>query len=333
MGKKTVEVGRGVRFQGREIDAIRLWDKYVDLPPNVSEDEQYLPLVKCPNPEHQTNKRHFQINQRDGLVHCFAQCGISGTFSRAISIIEGCSEREARKLILGHKITGRRKTTKRNVRSNFNEDAPALPEFDSYLPNVATDYLSGRGITENSVAAFEIGWDWEDQRIVIPAKDLNGTTRFLIKRAVLQSQNPKYLYAPEGVSKNSLLFGGCLIDPALIRSQGMIIVEGSLDAIRLYQHGLRNVVATLGTGVSEIQSRIVSRLRPRKIILFFDRDSAGSHGIEIAARRLRRYPIFIVRYPADLYDPAEFSREEANRALKKAIPLARYTARVRQLTR
>jgi DNA primase len=318
-----------VRFEGRDIDALALWSNYVEFPADLHIDGKFLPLVKCPNPDHDTEKRHFQINIEDGLVHCFALCGISGTYTKAISAIEGCSEREARKIILGHKRKGSGNSDKRakNREPRKGRDKIEIPAFDSYLPPVALDYLASREITENSVAAWELGWDSDEKRIVIPAKDNRRITRFLVKRSVFPHQHPKYLYAPEGVSKNSLLFGGCFCDPGLIRSHGLILVEGSLDAIRLYQHGHRNVVATLGTGISEIQRRIVSRLRPRRIYTFFDRDAAGVHGIEIVQRRLGRYPIFVVRYPAGRNDPAELTRREVERAITRAIPLSRFMAR------
>ena len=320
-----------MKYQGREIDPISLWSNYVDFPANMRIDGKYLPLVICPNPDHDTQKRHFQVNIQDGLVHCFAQCGISGTFTQAISLIEGCVERDARKIVLAHK----RNSSKRRERIAHRDHLEpkrknAVPEYDSFLPAAALDYLSGRGITENSVATWELGWDREELRLVIPAKDQRGITRFIIKRSVLSRQSPKYLYAPDGAEVKSLLFGACFVDPALIRSQGLILVEGSLDTIRLYQHGCRNVVGTLGTGISEIQCRLVSHLRPRRIFTFFDRDTAGIHGIEIVQRRLRKYPLYVIRYPAGRYDPAELTRREVERAISRAIPISRFMVRSNQ---
>jgi DNA primase len=320
-----------MKFQGREIDPIALWSEYVEFPHNMKVDGKFLPLVVCPNPDHDTIKRHFQINIEQGLVHCFAGCGISGTFTKAISLIEGISERDARKIVLAHKWSGGKRRERIADRNHIEPKRNyAVPVYDSFLPATALDYLSGRGITENSVATWELGWDYEEKRLVIPAKDQRGITRFIIKRSVLPRQKPKYLYAPEGASTKSLLFGACQTDPVLIRSAGLILVEGSLDTIRLYQHGLRNSVATLGTGISEIQCNIVSRLRPRRIFTFFDRDTAGIHGIEITARRLRKYPLYVIRYPAGRYDPAEFTRREVERAISRAIPFSQFMARKSQ---
>jgi len=86
-------------YRGRNLDAVSLWSKWVDFSYGT-EQHGFSSLVRCPNPEHHTEKKHFQINLDQPLVHCFANCGISGTYEKAISIIEGINEREARKLIL-----------------------------------------------------------------------------------------------------------------------------------------------------------------------------------------------------------------------------------------
>lgn len=320
------------RYRGREVDDIGLWSKYIEVPQGAEKETHYWPLTVCPNPEHDTLKKHFQVNVQDGLVHCFARCGISGTYEHAIQLIEGCRDREARKIILEFARGTKRKTT--SLRNRGSDRAP-IPkpnlEYDSFIPQIGMEYLEKRGIEPSSIARFGLGWYPEEKRLVIPARDLQGQTRFLIRRAVMDRQHPKYLYT-EGFAKSSLLFGACATDLGLIRSDGLILVEGSIDAIRVSQHGMSNVVATLGTGISSTQVEIVSRLRPRKIFCFFDKDSAGVASIEIVQRRLRgRYPLFVVQYPKAKADPAECSREEVERAIARAIPIRNFTRKVKQL--
>ena len=163
----------------------------------------------------------------------------------------------------------------------------------------------------------------EDKRIAIPALDERGIVRFLIKRGISPRQQPKYLYT-EGYPKTHLLFGAGQIDLGMVHSHGLILVEGSLDAIRLHQHGLRNAVAILGTGISEQQRQIISRIKPRKIFLMFDKDSAGVHNIEIASQKLRKYPMFVCRYPKGKSDPAELTKKEAYRVIDRSIPVFRF---------
>lgn len=336
-----------MRFKGREIDPVALWESYTEYPANMQIDGTYLPKVKCPNPNHDTDKRHFQVNVEDGLVHCFAYCGISGTFEHAICVVHGLYDkfkvdeavdkrdekrrkqrawREASKIILKHHRTGAVSPLRAKKR-NSSRTIAAVPagalEYESFIPAYGMEYLEARGITAAMVAQWNLGWLPEEKRIAIPALDERGIVRFLIKRGVEARQQPKYLYT-EGYPKTHLLFGAGQIDLGMVHSHGLIIVEGSIDTIRLHQHGLRNTVGILGTGISEEQRQIIARIKPRKIFLMFDKDSAGVHNIEIASQRLRKYPMYVCRYPKGKSDPAELTQREANRSIERAIPVFQF---------
>lgn len=313
-----------MNFRGRQIDPVELWSKYIDLPANLEIDEQtvFLPKVECPNPEHDTGKRHFQVNVTQPTVHCFAYCGISGSYEKAISIIEGCDEREAKRIILRNSSrSGRSVKPRRRISGRAKQAASVVSDlgYERFLPQAGLEYLKSRGISDESVATWELGWDSESLRIVIPARDLNGHLRFLIKRATREKDHPKYLYS-EGFPKTSLLFGACQLDLGMVRSEGLILTEGSLDAIDNHRHGLRNTTAILGTGISRAQRAIVAKLRPKRVYLMFDKDLAGVTNIEIAARELRKYPLFVCRYPKGKNDPQELSREEKYRSIERAVP-------------
>lgn len=338
-----------MRYRGREIDPISLWENYCEFPSNLEVDGMYSPKVKCPNPDHDTEKRHFQVNVQDGLVHCFAYCGISGTFEHALAVIHGfydkhkveeaegsekkrrvtAARKESRKLILKHQRTGQisrigsvRKKSRNSRRSNELVPAGSLV-FDTYIPQVGLEYLAARGITASSISAWNVGWLAEEQRIAIPALDERGVLRFLIKRAVLPKQQPKYLYT-EGYPKTSLLFGACALDLGMVRSQGLILVEGSIGTILNHQDGLRNTTAILGTGISEEQRRIVARIKPPKIYLMFDKDSAGVRNIEVAAMRLRKYPLYVVKFPKGVSDWDEADVRQKERQISRAVPCWRF---------
>jgi DNA primase len=343
-----------MNYRGRQIDPVRLWDKYVELPHNVSRDEIFLPKVRCPNPDHDTMKRHFQINTRDGLVHCFAYCGISGTYEHAICVIEGLYEKykvegatneqerkrrqqrawkEARKIILtsgAGKLGGRVRLSldkgkgKRNSRADEATRPTDTLHYATYLPERARVFLSSRGITDESVAKWRLGWDAAEARLVIPAYDERDILRFLIKRSLKKDDYLKYLYT-EGFPKTSLLFGACALDMALVKSTGLVLVEGSIDTIVNHQNGLTNTGGILGTGISDQQVKIISRLPGlRRIYLMFDRDTAGVTNIEIASRKLRKWPLFIVRFPKGKFDPAELNGKEAMRAVERAVPATQW---------
>jgi DNA primase len=357
-----------MNYKGRNIDPLSVWDRYVEFPPGIDADKSmFLPLVLCPNPEHDNSRSPaFQINTTAPLVHCFAHCGISGTYDHAVAMIEGYyddlkvdlgeidrirqksvkersraehdkvaryfrAQRKASKLILRGSTRSKfsRKTSARKTQEKKSQIKIDL-NFDTFIPQIGLEYLEGRGITAESIARWGLGWHPDEKRLVIPAHDDRGTLRFLIRRAVKDSQWPKYLYS-EGYPKTSLLFGGLQTDLGMVQSRGLILVEGSFDTIKLHQYGLTCAAAILGTGISPEQMRIVMKLRPKRIFLMFDRDTAGVTNISLAAKLLaRKYPLFVCRYPRGKFDPAELVKKEAWNSLMRAVPYSLWNRKSRR---
>jgi DNA primase len=346
-----------VNYRGRHIDPISFWAKYVDFPTNlkIRDDDQFLPKVVCPNPAHDTLKSHFQINVHQPTVHCFAYCGISGDYEHAVCVIEGLYEkfkvddasdkrerdrrtakarRYARKLILGQAkgFAGGDEIKRAAKKGSPKATQAGIPDiasaFESYLPPVATEYLSARGISGDSVSKWGIGWDAETKRIVIPVLDEDRHLRFLVKRGLTVKQQPRYLYWPEkevtGWGKTDVLFGAGQIDLGLVRSSGLVLVEGSIGAILNHQHGLLNTTAILGTGISDKQVRVIAKIKPPRIYFMFDKDTAGIRNIEIATRKLRKYPCFVVKFPKGVDDWDKATRREKERQISRAVPAFRF---------
>jgi len=339
-----------MKFRGHDIDPLSFWANYVEFPHNTKEDgQEFSPLVLCPNPGHDNYKTPaFQINLRQATVHCFSRCGISGSYEHAVCTIEGLydkyrvneattlrekkirsdkAKREARRMILrGSKPSNVR------VRSEKRPVAKAKRKnklnYETFIPQYPQAYLRSRGITGHEISMWGIGWDSQEGRIVIPANDENGNLKFLIKRAIKDSQQPKYLYT-EGVDKTSVLYGADTISP---NPAGIILAEGAIDVIKLNKYGLP-AVAILGTGISDQQVRIIGRLRPKMIFLMFDRDAAGVRNIEIAYEKLKGYPLHVCRFPRGKYDPAELTEREAERSIRNAIPILIWRKRVNERIR
>lgn len=333
-----------MNFHGRNINAVSFWDRYVQFPASMGRDEEeFAPLVHCPNPAHDNfHSPAFQVNLQKPLVHCFSECGISGTYEHAVCVIEKLYEkfqvdkaltrqerirrlnrahREAKKTILkGATGISRHEHIARSVK----KAREVALDFETYLPQVGQEYLKARGIDEKSISLWGLGWDPDEKRIVIPSHDENGRLKFLIKRAVLPKQNPKYLYS-EGAVKTEILFGASRIR----RGQDVVLVEGSLDVIVITQHGLP-AVGILGTGISDEQVKILAGLRPKRVYLMYDRDLSGVKNIEIAYTKLRRYPLFVCRYPPKRFDPAELTAPQALRSVERAIPAALWRNKVRK---
>lgn len=322
-------------YNGRAIDPVSLWSAYIDFPSNMRMDGQFSDLTVCPNPAHNTFKKHFQVNLRKPLVHCFASCGISGTYEKAISIIEGVDVAEARSIIL--RASRLSLTGEASAIQGAREHPPELREESvddlaafknggfQWLPLRARTYLDSRSIDASARAKWQIGWDDEAERVVLPAFDERGTLRFLIRRSI-DFRRPKYLYS-HGFSKSSCLWGACYLNRDQVESNGLILVEGSFDAIRLHQMGYANAVAILGTGLSQKQRTIIDRIGPKKIYFMFDRDLAGAENIIKGHYMLQKYPIRVCLYPGERADPAELKRKEVDRVIERAIPAATFFSR------
>ncbi len=116
-------------------------------------------------------------------------------------------------------------------------------------------------------------------RIVIPIKDVNGRVIGFGARAMERDAIPKYVNSPESpvFSKRSALFGVDKARKEIVSKNETIIVEGYFDLISLYASGIRNVVATLGTAVTEEH---LKRLRSysENISFMMDGDEAGVKG-------------------------------------------------------
>jgi hypothetical protein len=336
-----------VIYRGRFIDVLSLWGEFVDLPFGASAEEDFLDKVVCPNPKHDTTKRHFQVNTKKPLVHCFAKCGISGSYEHAIKTITGCDDREARRIILKHSrvpLSGEvgRSIGGSGARKTIAADDPVahderllLSGAFSYLPREARDWLDGRGIDSSSRGKWQVGWHAEEERVIIPAFDQRGTFRFLIKRRIDAGYGNKYLYT-EGAIKQSILFGAGQIDRESLQSVGLVLVEGSIDVIRLHQLGIPVAAGILGTGVSLAQARIVANLARqegvKKVYLMFDKDGAGVANVMSAAEKIRGLPLFVCPLPRDKDDPGELTGKEAWRSIDRAMALGTFKAKVRRIS-
>ncbi len=121
------------------------------------------------------------------------------------------------------------------------------------------------------------------KRFMIPIKDVRDRVIAFGGR-VLDDSKPKYINSPENIvySKGRNLFGLNVAKRNL--TDKIVIVEGYMDAISLYQRGINNVVASLGTALTEHQGRLLGKYT-KQIIIGYDADGAGQaatmRGLEI----------------------------------------------------
>ncbi len=167
--------------------------------------------------------------------------------------------------------------------------------------DATTDFFKSKGYTEQElidagmVSQRDSGgiYDRFRHRAMIPIRDDRGRMAAFGARILDPDDVPKYLNSPQTdiFDKGRILFG---LDKArrAIRSQDqVVIVEGYMGVLAPHQHEYTNVVATMGTALTENHLRLIKRFT-RKIVLAMDSDTAGMkatmRGLEVARQTLDR---------------------------------------------
>jgi DNA primase len=139
-------------------------------------------------------------------------------------------------------------------------------------------------------------------RLMIPIHDWKGRPIGFGARALREGDEPKYLNSPQTdlFDKGKTLYGLHFAKNAIRESGRAVIVEGYMDAIAAHQAGFANVVASLGTALTETQFRQLQKLAKR-FVLALDADEAGVNamlrGLDVARESLDRdmQPLFDAR--------------------------------------
>lgn len=124
------------------------------------------------------------------------------------------------------------------------------------------------------------------ERIMFPVYSSDGKVVAFGSRIYKEGDDrgAKYLNSPETpiYQKRKHLYGLYQAKDSIIKSDSVLLVEGNLDLIKLWHHGFTNVVASLGTALTEEQVKLLSRYT-KNIYVLYDSDSAGK---EAAARAI-----------------------------------------------
>ncbi len=211
----------------------------------------------------------------------------------------------------------------------------------------AREYLLQRGLTEETQKLFRLGYamdSWDalinhlrsrganDQqlersglvvkkdaggiydrfrgRLIFPVVDAQGHVVAFGGRSIGDAE-PKYLNSPEtaAYTKGRHLYGLHLSRDEIRKKKFVILVEGYLDLIVPYQFGIRNMVASLGTALTQDQARLMGRFA-RKVVVNYDGDSAGVKAAKRAIETLlaEDFEIKVLVLPEGT-DPDEFIRK------------------------
>jgi DNA primase len=193
-----------------------------------------------------------------------------------------------------------------------------------------TNYLKERGAsvaeieTSGLVTVKEDGksYDRFRGRVMFPITDSQDRIIAFGGRVMGQGE-PKYLNSPETAlyTKGRNLFGLALARDEIRRSGFAILVEGYLDCILPVQHGIRNVVATLGTALTDAQVRLLRRHMERpRVVVNFDPDAAGQSAAlrSIEMFLTEAFKVNILKMPTE-QDPDEFVRASGAEAFRSLI--------------
>ena len=199
--------------------------------------------------------------------------------------------------------------------------------------------LKQKGYTEEEILASSLVNKNENgrfidrfrRRLMIPIQDTTG--RFIaFGGRVLDDSKPKYINSPENIvySKGRNLFGLNIAKKGDIKK--IIIVEGYMDAISLYQRGITNVVASLGTALTEQQGRLL-RKNSEQVIIGYDADGAGQaatlRGLEILQNMgcdIRVLQIYGAKDPDEFV--IKYGPERFQKCVDSAISLVEFKVKI-----
>ena len=188
-------------------------------------------------------------------------------------------------------------------------------------------YFKNKGVDEKIL--LELGliseskgkyYDKFRNRVMFPIINTSGKVIGFGGRAI-GDDNPKYLNSPENkvFQKKNNLYALNTTKQDIGKDGYAILVEGYMDAISLYQGGVRNVAASLGTALTENQTKLLKRYT-KSVVLSYDADAAGQNaamrGIEILNKEDCKVRVLHV---TDGKDPDEFIKKNGREAFLKLI--------------
>jgi len=199
------------------------------------------------------------------------------------------------------------------------------------------NYLLDKGFAEKEL--FEAGaittvegkesYDVFRNRLMFPIMDIKGKCCGFGGRTFEENQ-AKYINSPQTAvfDKSGNLYGINLASQSIRREDLAVLVEGYMDAIMAHQYGFSNVVASMGTAVTEKQMNTIKKLT-KNLILALDSDTAGEEAMLrcVSYENLMQNEIKVAIMPAGS-DPDDVIRKDASewqKLVNNAIPVIDYT--------
>ena len=158
------------------------------------------------------------------------------------------------------------------------------------------------------------GSDLFRSRIMVPLMDASGEVIGFTGRLLEDEPNaPKYLNTPQTLlyDKSRHVFGLSQAKESIRTADSAVIVEGNLDVISSFEAGVKNVVATAGTAMTEMHLKAIGRIT-KQIKLCFDSDKAGIAATERAISIAQNVDIdlSVISLPESAKDPDELVKQD-----------------------
>ena len=242
----------------------------------------------CPFHEETTGSFHASLTKN--VFHCFG-CQSSGDVLDFVALREGVDVRQAGFMIQGWFQVSTGNPTERavhaseshaNVSGTRGEAGTVNSPLTSTLKNLDAKhpYLAERGLDDATIVYFGLGYCVRGLmrgRVVIPIHNERGELVAFSGRypGDPPESRPKYLL-PSGFRKSNVVFNLNRAGTDA-KENGLVVVEGFFDVFRVWQAGFHQIVAIMGSVLSDRQRNlIVASVGPNgKIILLLDQDNAG----------------------------------------------------------
>ncbi len=234
--------------------------------------------------------------------------------------------------------------------------------WDTAVGHHAREYLRSRGLTEDVMKAFGLGWSpmaWTDLadklresgllafgekaglvsprskgdgyydmfrgRLMIPIRSPEGRTIAFGGRLLEGDDGPKYLNSKDSrlYNKSDTLYGTDLARDEIRKKKSVVLCEGYFDCIGLHQAGVKNAVALCSTALTPGHLALLHRLEAKELVLLLDGDDAGRKAVErLAGPILAGGVASRVAVLPDGEDPDTWARKVGPEAVQKLVSTA-----------
>lgn len=261
-------------------------------------------------PYHNDRRPSAGIDMRNGIFHCFA-CQEVRSLEEFIAFCfgHGNDMKFGWNWLLKNFLTISVEERKdipldldRNVLYNVNENKQYVSEeeLDSY--RYVHPYMYERGLTDEVIEIFDIGYDKDTKCITFPVRDKQGRTLFVARRSV----TIKFFNYPKEAEKP--LYGLYELYQQRVFPSAVIVCESMLDALSFWTVG-KYAVAMNGLG-TEYQYQQLRELPCRELILCTDMDEAGLRAREYLKKNIKNKIVSEYILPEDCKDANECTKEQ-----------------------